>query len=167
MIDRPDLKIIRYFYVDAPSYKAAKPGQPMPNGTTLVMADKKAKMGADGQPTLAKDGHMVAYGDFFRVLVQKKGKGWGDWSMRPNSISCTRISLSSFKTLISAWSRGKGGPKGTYIACSRDCQTVYESLPMLVSDCTSVTHLSRPQKGNGQGTLSRLPHQWSKESRSH
>jgi Cytochrome P460 len=78
VIDRPDLKIIRYFYVDAASYKASKPGKPMPNGTTLVMADKKAQMGADGQPAVDKVGHMVADGDFFRVLVQKKGKGWGD-----------------------------------------------------------------------------------------
>ena len=77
VIDRPDSKLVRYFYVDRASLKAAKYGQPMPYGTTLVMADKKAKLGADGQPVLDKDGHMVPDGDAFRLFVQEKGKGWG------------------------------------------------------------------------------------------
>ena len=78
IIDRPDLKIVRYFYVDKPSLAAAKPGKPVPYGTTLVMADKKAKLGADGQPVLDKDGRMSSEGDFTKVQLQKKGKGWGD-----------------------------------------------------------------------------------------
>jgi len=77
VIDRPDSKLVRYFYVDRASLKAAKFGQTMPDGTTLVMADKKAKLGPDGQPALDKDGHMVADGDVFRLFVQKKGMGWG------------------------------------------------------------------------------------------
>src|SRR5512142_1561961 len=77
VIDRPDSKLVRYFYVDPASLKAAKYGKPFADGTTLVMADKKAKLGADGQPVLDKDGHMVPDGDVFRLFVQKKGKGWG------------------------------------------------------------------------------------------
>ncbi len=78
VIDRPDLKIVRYFYVDPASLKAAKPGKPVPFGTTLVMADKKAKLGAGGRVAVDKNGRMIADGDFYRVFVQKKGKGWGD-----------------------------------------------------------------------------------------
>ena len=77
VIDRPDSKLVRYFYVDPASLKASKYGKPLPDGTTLVMADKKAKLGVDGQPVLDKDGHMVAEGEVFRLFVQKKGKGWG------------------------------------------------------------------------------------------
>ena len=77
VIDRPDSKLVRYFYVDRASLKAAKYGQPMPYGTTLVMADKKAKLGADGQPVLDKYGHMIPDGDVFRLFVQENGKGWG------------------------------------------------------------------------------------------
>lgn len=76
--DRPDFKQVEYFYVDRPSLAAAKPGKPMPYGTTLVMAIKKAKLGADGQPVLDKDGRMIAEGDFVKLQIQKKGKGWGD-----------------------------------------------------------------------------------------
>jgi hypothetical protein len=78
IIDRPDLKIVRFFYVDKPSLKAAKPGKPVPYGTTLVMADKKAKLGPDGQPAVDKDGRMIAEGGWIKVQLQKKGKGWGD-----------------------------------------------------------------------------------------
>ena len=76
--DRPDFKQVEYFYVDRPSLAAAKPGKALPYGTTLVMAIKKAKLGADGQPALDKDGRMIAEGDFVKLQIQKKGKGWGD-----------------------------------------------------------------------------------------
>jgi hypothetical protein len=77
VIDRPDSKVVRYFYVDPASLKAATYGKPLPDGTTLVMAFKKAKLGPDGEPVLDKNGHMIPDGDFTRVAVQKKGKGWG------------------------------------------------------------------------------------------
>src|SRR5689334_12271650 len=77
VVDRPDAKQVRFFYVDPPSLKASKYGQPMPDGTTLVMAFKKAKVDASGEPVLDKNGRMIAEGEFFNVAVQKKGKGWG------------------------------------------------------------------------------------------
>ena len=77
VIDRPDRKQVRFFYVDRASLKAAKYGQPMPDGTTLVMAFKKATVDANGEPVLDKNGRMIPDGDFTSVAVQKKGKGWG------------------------------------------------------------------------------------------
>ncbi len=77
VIDRPDAKQVRYFYVDRASLKSARAGQPVPDGTTLVMTFKKAKVDASGEPVVDKNGRMIAEGDAFRVFVQKKGKGWG------------------------------------------------------------------------------------------
>lgn len=77
VIDRPDTKQVRYYYVDRASLKAAKYGQPMPDGTTLVLAFKKAKVDANGEPVLDKNGRMIPEGDVTRVAVQKKGNGWG------------------------------------------------------------------------------------------
>jgi len=78
VVDRPDFKVVRFFYVDKPSLKAAKAGKPLPYGTTLVMADKKAMLGPDGQPMVDKDGRMMPESGWVKVYLQKKGKGWGD-----------------------------------------------------------------------------------------
>jgi Cytochrome P460 len=77
IIDRPDRSIVRFFYVNPEALAKSKAGQPAPEGTVLVMADKKAKLGADGKPVRDADGRFIAEGDFTAVAVQAKGKGWG------------------------------------------------------------------------------------------
>jgi len=76
--DQVAFKQVEFFYVDKPSLQAARPDKPLPYGTTLVMAIKKAKLGPDGQPVFDKDGRMIPEGDFIKLQLQKKGKGWGD-----------------------------------------------------------------------------------------
>jgi hypothetical protein len=77
-VDRPDRKRVRFMYVKPEAEAAAKPGQPAPNGTVLVMADKNAKLDADGNPVLAADGRMTAEGDFTAIFVMEKQQGWGE-----------------------------------------------------------------------------------------
>ena len=51
-LDNPTRKIVRIFYVNPEAFAAAKPGAPLPDGTLIILADNKARLGADGAPLL-------------------------------------------------------------------------------------------------------------------
>lgn len=76
-VDRPDRKRIRFMFVNPETHAKAKAGEPAPNGTVLIMADRAAKLGADGKAVLDADGRMIADGGFTSIFVMKKEAGWG------------------------------------------------------------------------------------------
>lgn len=76
-VDRPDRKRVRLMYVSPPSDAAATPGEAAPNGTVLVMADRNARLDADGNPILDAEGRMIPEGDFTAIFVMEKRAGWG------------------------------------------------------------------------------------------
>ncbi|BBK32938.1 cytochrome P460 [Stella humosa] len=79
-VERPDRKppVIRFFYANPEAFAAMGPGMPSPEGTVLVMEDRKAALGADGQPMLDGDGRWIATPEIVAIAVQEKRKGWGD-----------------------------------------------------------------------------------------
>ena len=77
-VDRPDRKRVRFMYVKPAADAAAVPGEPAPNGTVLVMADKAAQLDAGENPVLDADGRMIPEGDFLAFFVMEKQAGWGE-----------------------------------------------------------------------------------------
>ena len=75
-VQRPDVKQVREIFIN-PVGAGAQKGQPFPNGTTLVMENYAAKLGADGSPVKGADGKLIK-GDLSKVFVMGKGEGWGD-----------------------------------------------------------------------------------------
>jgi hypothetical protein len=76
-VDRPDRKRIRFMYVKPEADKVARPGEPAPDGTVLVMADRNAKLDASGNLARDAEGRLVPEGGFTAVFVMEKQFGWG------------------------------------------------------------------------------------------
>jgi len=76
-VDKADRKIIRFLYVNPEAFAAARPGQPLPDDTMIVMADRRARLGPDGNPLLDQQGRFIAEPAFIAVAVQQKRQGWG------------------------------------------------------------------------------------------
>lgn len=76
-VDRPDLKAKRFLYVNPEVWAAAQAGKPLPDGAILVMEQRKAKLGPDGQPARDGEGRFIATDEISGVFIQEKRKGWG------------------------------------------------------------------------------------------
>ncbi|MGE0723138.1 MAG: cytochrome P460 family protein [Alphaproteobacteria bacterium] len=79
-VERPDRKppVVRFFYANPESFAAMRAGMPAPNGTVLVMEDRKAALGPDGNPLLDDNGRWIATDEVVAVAVQEKRAGWGE-----------------------------------------------------------------------------------------
>lgn len=78
VVDKDDRKIIRSLFVNPEAFDSARPGESLPHGTVLVMADSRARLGADGTPLRDLDGRLIPEPGFFVVAVQHKERGWGE-----------------------------------------------------------------------------------------
>ncbi|TAD88440.1 MAG: hypothetical protein EAZ99_13630 [Alphaproteobacteria bacterium] len=78
-IERPDRtpNQIRFMYVNPAAHRAASASRPAPSGTVLVMEDRAAKLGADGQPERDAAGRMVPTDRVLAIAVMEKRTGWG------------------------------------------------------------------------------------------
>ena len=76
-LDNPARKIVRNFYVNPEAFAAAKPGAPLPDGTLIILADNKARLGADGTPLLDQQGRFIPEPGWTALGVQEKRAGWG------------------------------------------------------------------------------------------
>lgn len=77
-VDKPDRKIVRFLYVNREAFEAARPGEPLPYGSVIVMADKRARLDAAGNPLKDLDGRIITEADYTVVAVQQKERGWGE-----------------------------------------------------------------------------------------
>lgn len=77
-VDRPDRKIVRFMYVNPEALAAARPGEPLPDGTTLVMEDHKARLGPDGEALRDNAGRFLAEEMVTAIFVQQTRQGWGE-----------------------------------------------------------------------------------------
>jgi hypothetical protein len=79
-IERPDRKpaIVRLMYVNHEAARAAKAGEPAPDGTLLVMEDRKATLDGNGRPVRDANGRFVPTDEVLNIFAQQKGKGWGE-----------------------------------------------------------------------------------------
>jgi hypothetical protein len=78
VVERPDRKIVRNMYVNPDAHGRAKPGEPMPYGTVLIMEDMKVQLDPSGNPVIGPDGRFVPTGEVTAIWVMQKEKGWGD-----------------------------------------------------------------------------------------
>ena len=76
-IDRYDSKSVRTVFINPEAFAAFQAGQPLPDNTMLVLEQRPAKLGADGQPALNSEGHFTPEGSIAMVAIQQKKKGWG------------------------------------------------------------------------------------------
>jgi hypothetical protein len=76
-IDRYDSKTVRVVYMNPQAWQAAKAGQPLPDGTYIVLEMRSAKIGADGQPLRDENGRFIAEDEVTGLAVQEKRRGWG------------------------------------------------------------------------------------------
>ena len=77
-VDKPDRRIIRHLYVNPEAFAAARPGQPLPDGTIIIMADARARAGADGALLQDQQGRLIAQPGWVAIAVQEKEPGWGE-----------------------------------------------------------------------------------------
>ncbi len=77
-VDKADRKIIRHLYVNPESFAAARPGQPLPNGTLIIMADTRARLDPAGNPLRDQQGRFIAEPGWIALGVQQKEEGWGE-----------------------------------------------------------------------------------------
>ncbi len=64
-------------YVNPTALAAARPREPLPHGTVIIMEDHKAAVGDDGAPLLDVNGHFIPTSEITNVFVQEKQPGWG------------------------------------------------------------------------------------------
>jgi hypothetical protein len=78
VVERPDRKIVRNMYVNPDAHAKAKAGEPIPDGTVLVMEDMKVRLDGAGAPEIGPDGRFVPTGEVVGIFVMEKRRGWGE-----------------------------------------------------------------------------------------
>ncbi len=78
-IERPDRNpaVVRFMYANPEAVAAARSGQPAPDGTVLVMEDRKVKLDPAGRPERGADGRFLVTDEVAGLFVQQKKAGWG------------------------------------------------------------------------------------------
>jgi hypothetical protein len=76
-VDNAQRKIVRHMYVNPEAFAAARPGQPLPEGTLIIMADTRARLGPDGNPLVDQQGRFIPEPGWIAMGVQEKRPGWG------------------------------------------------------------------------------------------
>lgn len=76
-VDRPDRPGTRFMYMSRPAFDAARPGEPLPDGTVLVMEDHAVRVDDAGRPVRDAQGRFIATDAVTNVFVMEKRSGWG------------------------------------------------------------------------------------------
>lgn len=77
-VDKPDRRIIRNIYINPEAYAALRPGEPIPYGALLIMADQRARLDGAGRPLLDGNGRLIPEPAFIALAAQQKERGWGE-----------------------------------------------------------------------------------------
>lgn len=79
-VDRPDRSpaVVRFMYTQPETLERARAGEPLPDGTLIVMEDHKALAREDGTPVRDAQGRFVPTSEITNVFAQQKGEGWGE-----------------------------------------------------------------------------------------
>lgn len=77
VVDRPDREIARFMYMDRPSWEVAKPGEPLPHGSIVVMEDHLVRMKGE-EPVRDAEGRLIPTDETTNVFVMEKQEGWGE-----------------------------------------------------------------------------------------
>nr|WP_246504151.1 cytochrome P460 family protein [Plastoroseomonas arctica] len=77
-VDSAARRIIRTIYVNPEAFAAARPAQPLPDGTFLIMADQRARLDADGTPLRDSVGRFIPEPGWIAIAAQQRNRGWGE-----------------------------------------------------------------------------------------
>lgn len=82
-VDRYDRLGVRKMWVNPEAHEAAQAGEPLPDGTVLIMELHAARTDADGNPVHGEDGRLVADPEVGHRFVMEKNSDWstrnGNW----------------------------------------------------------------------------------------
>lgn len=76
-VDKPERKRVRFMYINREALDAARPGQPFPNGTILIMEDHEVELDAAGNPLRDAAGRLRPTQVVSGIFVMEKREGWG------------------------------------------------------------------------------------------
>jgi hypothetical protein len=77
-VDNAERKIVRHIYVNPEAHGAMRPGEPLPYGTVLILADTRARVDAQGVPLRDLAGRMIPEPGWIGINMQQKERGWGE-----------------------------------------------------------------------------------------
>jgi len=77
-VDRPDLKAVRLVFINKAADAEAKAGQPLPEGSILIVEQRKAKLDDKGEPLRDAAGRLIPTDEIMTILAMEKRKGWGE-----------------------------------------------------------------------------------------
>ena len=77
VVDRLDRKKARFMYMNADAWAAAEPGQPLPDGTVVIMEDHDIRLDGAGEPVLDSAGRVIPTDVVTNVFIMEKRAGWG------------------------------------------------------------------------------------------
>lgn len=75
-LDKPDRGITRFFYMNRQALEAARPDEPLPDGTVIVMEDHAVRTDGD-TPVTDAEGAFIPTDEVKNVFVMEKQPGWG------------------------------------------------------------------------------------------
>ena len=75
-VDRYDRKRVRRMYVNREALEAAIAGQPLPDGTILIMEDHDAMLGADEALQFNDNGRLIPQDTVANIFVMEKNAAW-------------------------------------------------------------------------------------------
>jgi hypothetical protein len=77
IVDRKDRNTVRFMYITRAAWEAAKAGEPLADGTLIVMEDHKAEMIDDKTPKLDAAGRLIPTAPVSGLFAMAKKAGWG------------------------------------------------------------------------------------------
>jgi len=75
-VDRLDRNRVRKMYVNPAALDAAVAGEPLPDGTVLIMEDHDAELAAGGEPKFDDSGRLIAQDAVTNIFVMEKNAAW-------------------------------------------------------------------------------------------
>lgn len=75
-VDRFDRKRVRRMYVNQEAFDAATAGQPLPDGTILIMEDHDAVLNADETFQFDDNGRLIPQDAVANIFVMEKNPAW-------------------------------------------------------------------------------------------
>lgn len=82
-VDKVDRKIVRYLYINKDALAKVMPGEPLPNGTVLLMEDHEVALEAGGAPIKGADGRLQPTRRIRANAVMAKEAMWGETNSYP------------------------------------------------------------------------------------
>jgi cytochrome c553 len=75
-LDVPETRRVQRYHANAVAVRAARDGQPLPDGAMLIVAVHAARLDADGRPIVGADGRFEA-GQLISYSAMGRETGWG------------------------------------------------------------------------------------------